>query len=219
MKNQRQGLSRRSFIAGVAGSSLMMSMGSLVSGCSSEQASQALSSGDLSKAFAPNIWFEINGAGEVLINIVRAEMGQHVGTSLAQIVADELGADWSKVSFKHVDTDPKWGVMVTGGSWSVHTSFTQLSQAGAAGRTVIIDAASKLMGVPAKACSAETGALSAGDRSPTSAEIVCNGDFSRTIPAAELAPMRVKTTPQRTIIDQNLQTRQPEPTSAGHADY
>ena len=160
MKHQQQGVSRRSFIAGVAGSSLMMSMGSLVSGCSSEQASQALASGDLSKVFSPNIWFEINGAGEVLINIIRAEMGQHVGTSLAQIVADELGVDWSKVSFKHVDTDPKWGVMVTGGSWSVHTSFTQLSQAGAAGRTVIIDAASKLMGVPVETCSAENGVVS-----------------------------------------------------------
>ena len=88
MKHQQQALSRRSFIAGVAGSSLMMSMGSLVSGCSSEQASEALTSGDLSKVFAPNIWFEINGAGEVLINIIRAEMGQHVGTSLAQIVAE-----------------------------------------------------------------------------------------------------------------------------------
>ena len=118
MKHQQQVVSRRSFIASVAGSSLMMSMGSLVSGCSSQQASHALSSGALSKVFSPNIWFEINGAGEVLINIIRAEMGQHVGTSLAQIVADELGADWSKVSFNHVDTDPKWGVMVTGGSWS-----------------------------------------------------------------------------------------------------
>ena len=85
MKYQQQGLSRRSFIAGVAGSSLMMSMGSLVSGCSSEQASQALSSGDLSKVFSPNIWFEIDGAGEVLINIIRAEMGQHVGTSFGII--------------------------------------------------------------------------------------------------------------------------------------
>ena len=219
MKNQQQGLSRRSFIAGVAGSSLMMSMGSLVSGCSSEQASQALSSGDLSKAFSPNIWLEINGAGEVLINIVRAEMGQHVGTSLAQIVADELGADWSKVSFKHVDTDPKWGVMVTGGSWSVHTSFTQLSQAGAAGRTVIIDAASKLMGVPAKACSAENGVVSAGDRSLTFAEIVSNGDFSRSISEEELAAMPVKTAAQRNIIGQNLQNRDVEAKSQGDAVY
>ncbi|MDG1506745.1 MAG: molybdopterin-dependent oxidoreductase [Luminiphilus sp.] len=219
MKNQRQGLSRRSFIAGVAGSSLMMSMGSLVSGCSSEQASQALSSGDLSKAFSPNIWFEINGAGEVLINIVRAEMGQHVGTSLAQIVADELGADWSKVSFKHVDTDPKWGVMVTGGSWSVHTSFTQLSQAGAAGRTVIIDAASKLMGVPAKACSVENGVVSAGDQSLTFAEIVSNGDFSRSISEEELAAMPVKTAAQRNIIGQDLRNRDVEAKSQGDAVY
>ena len=206
MKHQQQGLSRRSFIAGVAGSSLMMSMGSLVSGCSSEQASQALSSGDLSKVFSPNIWFEINGAGEVLINIIRAEMGQHVGTSLAQIVADELGADWSKVSFKHVDTDPKWGVMVTGGSWSVHTSFTQLSQAGAAGRTVIIDAASKLMGVSAEACSAENGVVSAGDKSLTFAEIVSNGDFSRSISEEELAAMPVKSAGERKVIGRDVAT-------------
>ena len=44
MKKYSQGISRRSFIAGVAGSSLMMGMGSLVAGCSSEQATQAMAS-------------------------------------------------------------------------------------------------------------------------------------------------------------------------------
>ncbi len=219
MKHQQQGVSRRSFIAGVAGSSLMMSMGSLVSGCSSEQASHALSSGDLSKVFSPNIWFEINGAGEVLINIIRAEMGQHVGTSLAQIVADELGADWSKVSFNHVDTDPKWGVMVTGGSWSVHTSFMQLSQAGAAGRTVIIDAASKLMGVPAEACRAENGVVSAGDKSLTFAEIVSNSNFSRSISEEELAAMPVKSAGQRKVIGRDVRNLDVAPKSEGSAVY
>ena len=214
-----QGLSRRSFIAGVAGSSLMMSMGSLVSGCSSEQASQGLASGDLTKLFSPNIWFEINGAGDVLINIVRAEMGQHVGTSLAQIVADELGADWSKVSFKHVDTDPKWGVMVTGGSWSVHTSFTLLSQAGAAGRTVLIDAASKLMGVAAETCSAENGVVTSGGKSLTFAEIVSNGDFSRTISEAELAAMPVKAPADRKLIGRDLRNLDVADKSQGSAVY
>ena len=33
----------------------------------------------------------------VTVNIIRAEMGQHVGTALARIVADELEADWDKV--------------------------------------------------------------------------------------------------------------------------
>ena len=219
MKNQRKGLSRRSFIAGVAGSSLMMSMGSLVSGCSSDQASKALASGDLSKVFSPNIWFEINGAGDVLINIVRAEMGQHVGTSLAQIVADELGADWSKVSFKHVDTDPKWGVMVTGGSWSVHTSFTLLSQAGAAGRTVIIDAASKLMGVPAESCSCENGVVTSGDQSLTFAEIISNGDFSRVISEEELAAMPVKAPAERTVIGRDVRNLDVAAKSEGAAVF
>ena len=219
MKNQRQGLSRRSFIAGVAGSSLMMTMGSLVSGCSSDQASKALASGDLSKVFSPNIWFEINGAGDVLINIVRAEMGQHVGTSLAQIVADELGADWSKVSFKHVDTDPKWGVMVTGGSWSVHTSFTLLSQAGAAGRTVIIDAASKLMGVPAESCSCENGVVTSGDQSLTFAEIISNGDFSRVISEEELAAMPVKAPAERTVIGRDVRNLDVAAKSEGAAVF
>lgn len=219
MKNQRQGLSRRSFIAGVAGSSLMMTMGSLVSGCSSDQASKALASGDLSKVFSPNIWFEINGAGDVLINIVRAEMGQHVGTSLAQIVADELGADWSKVSFKHVDTDPKWGVMVTGGSWSVHTSFTLLSQAGAAGRTVIIDAASKLMGVPTESCSCENGVVTSGDQSLTFAEIISNGDFSRVISEEELAAMPVKAPAERTVIGRDVRNLDVAAKSEGAAVF
>ena len=57
LQKGEQGLSRRSFIAGIAGSSLMMSMGSLVSGCSSDQASKALATGDLTKLFSPNIWF------------------------------------------------------------------------------------------------------------------------------------------------------------------
>ena len=197
----------------------MMTMGSLVSGCSSDQASKALASGDLSKVFSPNIWFEINGAGDVLINIVRAEMGQHVGTSLAQIVADELGADWSKVSFKHVDTDPKWGVMVTGGSWSVHTSFTLLSQAGAAGRTVIIDAASKLMGVPAESCSCENGVVTSGDQSLTFAEIISNGDFSRVISEEELAAMPVKAPAERTVIGRDVRNLDVAAKSEGAAVF
>jgi len=45
-----------------------------------------------------------------VVNIIRAELGQHVGTALARIVADELEADWAKVKIALVDTDPKWGL-------------------------------------------------------------------------------------------------------------
>ena len=52
---------------------------------------------------------DLDAAGGVLVTIAAADMGQHVGTALARIVADELGADWGAVTIKHVDSDPKWG--------------------------------------------------------------------------------------------------------------
>ena len=100
-------------------------------------------------------------SGEVTVNIIRAEMGQHVGTALARIVADELEADWGKVQIITVDSDPKWGLMVTGGSWSVWQSFPVLSRAGAAGRIALIEEGAKLLGVSPQSCTARNGAVHA----------------------------------------------------------
>ena len=117
MNKPLSALSRRQFIVGVTGSSLVLGLGSSLGGCQPDQAASDLATTGGSDVFSPVVWFEIDSAGAILMNIVRAEMGQHVGTALAQIIADELGADWTDVSIRHVDTDPKWGYMVTGGSW------------------------------------------------------------------------------------------------------
>ena len=61
-------------------------------------------------------------------------MGQHVGTALARIVAEELEADWADIRINHVDTEAKYGLFVTGGSWSVWQNFDLLSRAGAPAR-------------------------------------------------------------------------------------
>ena len=113
-------------------------------------------------AFEPTIWYSIDRDGIVTVNIIRAEMGQHVGTALARILADELEADWDKVRIDTVDTDPKWGLMVTGGSWSVWQTFPVFSRAGAAGRIALIEAGAKLLGVPSDQCIARNGAVVAG---------------------------------------------------------
>jgi isoquinoline 1-oxidoreductase subunit beta len=97
------------------------------------------SAGGASDLFEPTIWYGIDASGIVTVNIIRAEMGQHVGTALARIVAEELEADWDKVRIVTVDSDPKWGLMVTGGSWSVWTGFPLLSRAGVAGRIALIE--------------------------------------------------------------------------------
>ncbi len=195
-----QPISRRTFLAGTVGTGLVMSFGTVLPGCSREEAASDIAAGGASKIFSPAVWFEIGSDGHVLINIAKAEMGQHVGTALARIVADELGAAWDKVSIKHVDSDPKWGYMVTGGSWSVWTSFTMLSQAGAAGRTVLIDAAAKLFGEEPAACRAAGGEVVAGAKRISFADIVAKGDISRTFTAEELAAMPVKPASERLLI-------------------
>src|SRR6185437_14563103 len=47
--------------------------------------------------FEPTVWFRIDRDGLTWINIAKAEMGQHIGTALARILADELEADWDSV--------------------------------------------------------------------------------------------------------------------------
>jgi len=211
-------LSRRTFIAGTAGTTLVMGLGSILPGCSREEAASDLASG-ASKKFAPTVWFELDGTGAVLVNIAKAEMGQHVGTALARVVADELGADWSRVSIKHVDSDPKWGYMVTGGSWSVHTTFAMLSQAGAAGRTVLIDEGAKLLGVTADQCTARGGAVMAGDDSVSYADIVAKSDVTRSFSDEELGEMPIKAAADRDLIGKPAHALDIPEKSTGEAVY
>ncbi|WOJ97084.1 molybdopterin cofactor-binding domain-containing protein [Congregibacter brevis] len=219
MKNLKTGVSRRSFLAGSLGTGLMMGLGVVLPGCSKEEAVSEIAATGGSRMFSPAVWFEISEAGEVLVNIAKAEMGQHVGTALARIVAEELGADWESVSLAHVDTDPKWGYMVTGGSWSVVTSFEMLSRAGAAGRTVLIDAAAKLLGVDASGLSAENGLVSGAGQSLSFAEIVSRGDISRTFSDDELAVMPIKPAASRTLIGKAASALDVPAKSKGAAVY
>jgi CO/xanthine dehydrogenase Mo-binding subunit len=149
--------------------------------------------------FDPTLWYSIDASGIVTVNIIRAEMGQHVGTAIARILADELEVDWASVRISHVDTDPKWGLMVTGGSWSVWQSFPIYSQAGAAGRTALIDAGAALLGVPAADCTARAGVVSGDGKSATYAEIVVKG-LTRSFTADELAVMPIKSATDRRLI-------------------
>lgn len=151
-------------------------------------------------AFEPTIWYGIDRDGIVTVHVIRAEMGQHVGTAIARILADELEADWSKVRVDHVDSDPKWGLMVTGGSWSVWQSYPLMSQAGAAGRIALTEAGAKLLGVAPGACVARNGAVHAGKTSVSYGDIVARGDLRRSFTAEELQKMPVKPAAERRLI-------------------
>jgi len=162
---------------------------------------------EAAESYAPTIWYAIDKAGTVTVHVIRAEMGQHVGTAIARIVADELEADWSKVKIDHVDTDPKWGLMVTGGSWSVWQSYPLYSQAAAAGRIALVDAGARLMGVPPASCVARNGAVVSGKRSVSYGEIVEKGELARQCSAEDLAKMPIKKAADRRLIGKPVQAR------------
>ncbi len=155
--------------------------------------------------FAPTLWYRIGNDGIVTVNIIRAEMGQHVGTALARILAEELEADWSKVRIVHVDTDPKWGTMVTGGSWSVWQTFPLYSRAGAAGRIALIEAGAGLLGVAPAACMARGGKVVAGAKSISYGDIIQRSGVSRSFTPAELEALPIKPVSERRLLGKPVQ--------------
>jgi len=171
------------------------------------EASVVLGSYTGAPAFEPTIWYSIDRSGIVTVNIIRAEMGQHVGTAIARIVADELEADWEKVRIVHVDSDPKWGLMVTGGSWSIWQSYPLMSQAGAAGRTALIAAGAKLLGVDPKACSARKGTVISGKRSVSYGDIIAKGNLKTGFTEAELKALPIKPVSERRMIGRDVQAK------------
>jgi isoquinoline 1-oxidoreductase beta subunit len=193
-------LTRRSFMIAAAGTGFTMAFLS---------PSLALAAGQAGSVdapvFDPTIWFQMDRDGVVTVNVAKAEMGQHIGTALARIVADELEVNWSSVRLNYVDTDPKWGTMITGGSWSVWQSFDPLSRAGAAGRIALIDEAARLLGVNAADCQARDGIVTAGSKSISYAEIVRTGKLGRTFTPEALKAIVLKTPDQRRLIGHDVQ--------------
>ncbi len=200
--------SRRGFLIAMIGGGVMLGYARsslaavefLSSGTQEFLPSGTQGSNSAGELFEPTIWYRIDPSGAVTVNVIRAEMGQHVGTALARIVADELEADWGKVSIVEVDTDPKWGEMVTGGSWSVWQSFPVLSRAGAAGRIALIEEGAKLLGVSPQSCTARNGAVEAKGKSILYGDIVGRGDLPRTYTPEQLDAIPIKPPANRRLI-------------------
>jgi len=158
------------------------------------------SEGDI---YEPSLWYSIDTAGKIKVNIMRSEMGQHVGTAIARILADELEADWDDVEIIHVDSDPRWGYMVTGGSWSISQSWPVYRQAGAAGRTALIEAAAKKWGITAKECEAKNGKIISSKGELSYGELVSLG-LTRQFTEEELKTLPLKPNEDLKLVGQQV---------------
>ena len=120
-----------------------------------------------SEVFSPNAFVRVAPDDTVTIVAKHLEMGQGVHTGLATILADELDARWSQVRVEAAPSDPTrynnllWGpVQGTGGSSSIANSWTQLRQAGATARALLVSAAARRWSVPESSLVVEEGVVS-----------------------------------------------------------
>jgi isoquinoline 1-oxidoreductase beta subunit len=107
-----------------------------------------------------NAWVVIRPDDTVVVRIARSEMGQGTLTGLAQMVAEELDCDWTKVTTEYptpgqsVARKRVWGDFSTGGSRGIRQSNEYVRKGGAAARIMLVQAAASAWGVPAAECSA-----------------------------------------------------------------
>src|SRR6187402_1025200 len=120
-------------------------------------------------------WVVIRPDDTVVVRIARSEMGQGTLTGLAQMVAEELECDWSKVTWEYptpganVARNRVWGDYSTGGSRGIRTSHEYVRKGGAAARIMLVQAAANEWKVPASECTAANSVIThkASNRSTT----------------------------------------------------
>jgi isoquinoline 1-oxidoreductase beta subunit len=104
------------------------------------------------------VWVVIRPDNTTVVRVVRAEMGQGTITGLAQLVAEELDADWKKVIVEYptpgesVARKRVWGDFSTGGSRGIRQSNEYVRKGGAAARMMLVQAAANEWKVPAAEC-------------------------------------------------------------------
>ncbi len=107
-----------------------------------------------------NAWVVIRPDDTVVIRIARSEMGQGTLTGLAQLVAEELECDWSKVTTEYptpgqnLARNRVWGNFSTGGSRGIRESADMVLKGGATARQMLVQAAANGWNVPAGECRA-----------------------------------------------------------------
>src|SRR5467141_1454193 len=198
-------LSRRSFLVGTAAAGLALGYSAVPSLLGADQALAAPGN------FDPSVWYSVGPDGIVTVTCGKADMGQHIASTMAQIIAEELGSNWKDMRVQLASNDPKFndpvlGAQITGGSWSTMMNFDVMSRAGAAGRIALTEAASAAMGVPAGELLFRDSVIShpKSKKSMTFAEIVKSGKATKTFTPDELKAIKLKTPDQYAMIGQSV---------------
>jgi len=196
--------SRRGFIVATGGAGLTIG---ILAGCSGGEEPTETAQPDAETGQAPppevNAWVHVGNDDTVTIRIARSEMGQGTLTGLAQLVADEMDADWDKVRTEYptpgenLRRERVWGDFSTGGSRGIRNSQDYVREGGAAAKAMLIEAAASEWGVPVSDCTSRDSVITHG---PSQRTTTYGAVASK---AAELAPpleVKVKDPSEWTLI-------------------
>jgi isoquinoline 1-oxidoreductase subunit beta len=177
-------LSRREFVIGsaaIAGGGLALGI-NVPFGVEAAQAATTAEENEI------NVWVAVKPDDTCIVRIARSEMGQGTLTGLAQLVAEELECDWSKVTTEGVTPQRNlaskraWGEMGTGGSRGIRTSQDYVRRGGAAARIMLLQAAANQWSVPVEELTVAKG-------------VITHGPTKRTLRYGEVAAAASKLTP------------------------
>jgi len=135
-----------------------------------------------------NAWIVIRPDDTVVIRVARSEMGQGTITGLAQMAAEELECNWSKVTTEYptpgqsVARKRPWGNFSTGGSRGIRESNEYVRKGGATARVMLVQAAADAWKVPASECSAAN-------------SVITHKPTGRTVTYGKVAEAAAKVTP------------------------
>ncbi len=188
-------LSRRGFVKGGAGLSFSFAVGGFLSA----KPTEVLASTGNAQTIGG--WVTISPTGAILIQAPASEMGQGVMTGIPMVIAEELDADWSKVSAQMTPpADPKTfgnpklgGILHTVASKTTEGYWDKARIAGAQARRVLMQAAADKWGVPVAEVTTEPSMVvhAASGRKLSYGEIAGFAKLPAQLPAITEADLKV----------------------------
>lgn len=207
-----QNISRRSFVRSIG-----LASGGLILACNTSTFSKDEKIPENLIDFNPNLFVQLNSDGSLVLVASRSEMGNGVRTSLPSVIADEMEADWDRVSIKQATGDKKYGNQNTDGSRSIRSLYKTMRNMGAIAKAMLITTAAQTWNVAESECKAENHFII-----HTSGKKIAFGDLvekAKTLEAPSIKNLQLKKPKDFKYIGKHLKSIDVEKYVNGSAEF